>query len=185
MRVGQITQYIFFTKQLTDLGDKVINNVDQYKEIINAKMNLSRIYKLAEDIMATQNLLSSSPTKNKNLPKQRKENVSSVFEFKKNLHEQVSSFCDEYSLFIAYVNVFSQLVQKNIGIYSCNQMRITNTFFYYRTYFLNSFIMIILPKNLAYPYVTLIPHPYETMSMQIMFTCQELMTHGRMGFTRY
>ena len=88
----------------------MINNVDQYKEIINAKMNLSRIYKLAEDLMATQNLLSSSPTKNKNVPKQRKENVSSVFKFKKNLHEQVSSFCDEYSLFIAYVNVFSHLV---------------------------------------------------------------------------
>ena len=88
----------------------MINNVDQYKEIINAKMNLSRIYKLAEDLMATQNLLSSSPTENKNLPKQQKENVSSVFKFKKNLHEQVSSFCDEYSLFIAYVNVFSQLV---------------------------------------------------------------------------
>ena len=88
----------------------MINNVDQYKEIINAKMDLSRIYKLAEDIMVTQNLLSSTPTKNKTLPKQRKENVSSVFEFKKNLHEQLSSFCDEYSLFIAYVNVFSQLV---------------------------------------------------------------------------
>ena len=88
----------------------MINNVDQYKEIINAKMNLSRIYKLAEDLMATQNLLSSSPTENKNLPKQQKENVSSVFKSKKNLHEQVSSFCDEYSLFIAYVNVFSQLV---------------------------------------------------------------------------
>ena len=88
----------------------MINNVDQYKEIINEKMDLSRIYNLAEDIMATQNLLISSPIKGKNLAKQRKENVSSVFEFKKNLHEQVSGFCDEYSLFIAYVNVFSQLV---------------------------------------------------------------------------
>ena len=88
----------------------MINNVDQYKEIINAKMNLSRIYKLAEDIMATQNLLISSPTKNKNLPKERKGNMSSLFKFKKNLHEQVSSFCDEYSLFIAYVDVFSHLV---------------------------------------------------------------------------
>ena len=89
----------------------MINNVDQYKEIINAKMNLSRIYKLAEDIMASQNVLSSSsPTKNKILPKQRKENVSSAFKPGRNLHEQVASFCDEYSLFIAYVNVFSQLV---------------------------------------------------------------------------
>ena len=145
MRFRQITQYIFFTKQLTDLGDKVINNVDQYKEIINAKMNLSRIYKLAENIMATQNLLSSSPTKNKTLPKQRKENVSSVFEFKKNLHEQVSSFCDEYSLFIAYVNVFSQLVQKNIGIYSSNQMRIRR----YKYIFLlqNIFCKIVYHDN--------------------------------------
>ena len=88
----------------------MIRNVDQYKDIIDATMNLSRIYNLAEDVMATRNLLISSPTKNKNLPKQRKENVSSVFEFKKNLHDQVASFCDEYSLFIAYVNVFSQLV---------------------------------------------------------------------------
>ena len=88
----------------------MIRNVNQYKGIIDATMNLSRIYNLAEDVMATQNLLSSSPTKNKTLPKKRKKNVSSAFTPEKNLHEQVSIFCDEYSLFIAYVNVFSQLV---------------------------------------------------------------------------
>ena len=88
--------------------------MDQYKEIIDGKMKLSRIYKLAEDIMVTQNILSNSPTKSKTVPKQRKEIVSLASKLEKNLHQQVSSFCDEYSLFTAYVNVFNHLVKKKI-----------------------------------------------------------------------